>query len=200
MSRRAMRLAFLADAQIAEVIALVTSAGDAGLRLPCPGREKLADGSVGAVAAHVARSYEAIGDLVARRAARSARAGSESGDPALDVAPGATSARASSYQGGPEQHVVPQSVQAGSALHAAPEAGEGQDSAALVRGLARARDALAGVANLDDRALDAVPAATEMRFCDGSRTLEEVLSALLKHQSHSVEAIASALDRSPAQG
>ena len=41
--------------------------------------------------------------------------------------------------------------------------------------------------------LDAIPPDGSFRFCDGQRTLEQVLAGLLKHQAHQIEALRSAL-------
>ncbi len=59
--------------------------------------------------------------------------------------------------------------------------------------LAAAREALAPLASLADDQLDAIPPEGSFRFCDGHRSLEEVLAGLLKHQAHQVEAIETAL-------
>lgn len=50
------------------------------------------------------------------------------------------------------------------------------------------------ITELTDERLDVVPPpAGSFRFCDGNRTLEEVLAGLLKHQSHQVAALGAAL-------
>ena len=63
----------------------------------------------------------------------------------------------------------------------------------LLRRLSEAHDALGPVGGLSDAQLDEVPPASEMRFCDGQRTLDQVLSALLKHQRHQIEALKAAV-------
>lgn len=70
-----------------------------------------------------------------------------------------------------------------------PAAGGG-DAEELRLRLAAAKAALGRLAALDDRRLDSIPPAGTFRFCDGERNLEEVLSALLTHQGHQVEALA----------
>jgi hypothetical protein len=65
MSQRAQQLCDEADRQIAELEQRLSAAGDAGLRRRCPGREKLGDGTVGAVAAHTIANYRRIASLVA---------------------------------------------------------------------------------------------------------------------------------------
>jgi hypothetical protein len=63
----------------------------------------------------------------------------------------------------------------------------------LLERLSAARDAVALLAELREEQLDLVPAASEMKFCDGRRTLEQILSSLLKHQRHQVDAVKAAV-------
>jgi hypothetical protein len=49
VSARTEQLHATAEAQIDELIALMATLDEAALRLPCPGREKLGDGTVGAL-------------------------------------------------------------------------------------------------------------------------------------------------------
>ena len=63
----------------------------------------------------------------------------------------------------------------------------------LFERLSAARDAMALLAGLTDEQLDLVPAASEMKFCDGQRTLAQILSSLLKHQRHQVDAVKAAV-------
>jgi hypothetical protein len=63
----------------------------------------------------------------------------------------------------------------------------------LLARLSVAGDALTLFAELEDERLDLVPAASEMKFCDGRRTLEQIVSSLLKHQRHQVDAIRAAV-------
>lgn len=65
MSTRAQHLHATADGQLAELSALLTAAGEADLGRPCPGRRKLGDGSVGAVATHTIENYHRIARFVA---------------------------------------------------------------------------------------------------------------------------------------
>lgn len=64
---------------------------------------------------------------------------------------------------------------------------------AMLERLAAAREALESIGRLSEAQLAAIPAAGEMRFVDGKRTLEEILASLLKHQRHEVDAISAAL-------
>lgn len=64
MSPRAEQLHETADRQIAELAARLSAAGEPGLARPCPGRERLGDGTVGAVAAHTTDNYHRIWQFV----------------------------------------------------------------------------------------------------------------------------------------
>jgi hypothetical protein len=57
MSERGIQLFDTADGQISELISLFSKSGEAALSLRCPGREKLGDGTVAALAFHTADSY-----------------------------------------------------------------------------------------------------------------------------------------------
>jgi hypothetical protein len=60
MSQRAGKLHDVADAQIAELVDLVSSLDTTTLGIRCAGREKLGDGTVAALAQHTADSYQRI--------------------------------------------------------------------------------------------------------------------------------------------
>jgi hypothetical protein len=62
-----------ADRQLAELIGLLSSRGEDALSLPCPGRERMGDGTVAACASHTADRYERIAEFV-RTAAQMIRA------------------------------------------------------------------------------------------------------------------------------
>jgi hypothetical protein len=64
MITRAMQLQTTAEEQIDELVGLMSRADEAALRRPCPGREKLGDGSVGASARHTADNYARIAAFV----------------------------------------------------------------------------------------------------------------------------------------
>ena len=81
--------------------------------------------------------------------------------------------------------------------HAPGYRADGADAARLVQRLSTARRELSVLADLSDEALDEVPVDSDMRFCDGRRTLEEVVRNLLKHQSHSVDALRGAVELDP---
>lgn len=63
----------------------------------------------------------------------------------------------------------------------------------LAEQLSTTRDALGQIAELSDSQLNAIPPKDSFRFCDGQRTLEQVLARLLKHQSHQIQALKQAL-------
>jgi hypothetical protein len=65
MSPRAQQLQETADRQIAELAERLSAAGEPGLARFCPGRARLGDGTVGAVAAHTTDNYHRIGRFVA---------------------------------------------------------------------------------------------------------------------------------------
>jgi hypothetical protein len=64
MTQRAEQLHGTADRQIADLIAVISTLDDAAGRLPCPGREKLGDGTVAACAQHTADNYERIAAFI----------------------------------------------------------------------------------------------------------------------------------------
>jgi hypothetical protein len=183
MTERGEQLHSTADRQIAGLIGLITTLDEAALRLPCPGREKLGDGTVAASARHTADNYQRIAAFVQ------------------------TSDRISGAPG-PSQHGahrIPRVLRArghGPSDHAEHRAGAGEhdqytadtiDPGAMVKQLSESRDTVSRIAELTDSELDAVPAKDSFRFCDGQRTLEQVLASLLKHQSHQLDALKAAI-------
>jgi hypothetical protein len=67
----------------------------------------------------------------------------------------------------------------------------------LLARLSAARDELTRIVELTDQELDTVPPKDSFRFCDGQRTLEQVLAGLMKHQEHQVQALAAAVTQAP---
>lgn len=63
----------------------------------------------------------------------------------------------------------------------------------LVGRFSAADHALRVLGELGDEQLQAVPPAREMKFCDGRRTLEQIVSSLINHQRHQVDAIRGAI-------
>jgi hypothetical protein len=156
MSERATQLLQAANRQITELSALLSSTDQAGLGSPCPGREKLGDGTVAAVALHTTDTYLRIAGFV--------RGHGEATHP-------------------------------GAAVHEEGYPAEHADTSGLMERLANGRQALTALAGLTDEQLDAVPPTGQARFCDGKRTLEEVLTSMLKHQGHQIDALRAAIAR-----
>ena len=183
MTERAHALAATADRQIAELIELLLTLDQAALRRPCPGREKLGDGTIGAAARHTADNYQRIAAFVQTSDRMSA-----THQPA---APGGHRIprllRALGH--GPQDH-APRDH--GADQHDDGYTAEDIDLDAVVEQLGASRDALGRIAELTDSQLDQVPPKDSFRFCDGQRTLEQVLGGLLKHQAHQLEALRTA--------
>lgn len=154
------------------------------MRLPCPSREKLGDGTVAACAKHTTHNYQRIGEFVATTD---------------QLSPDHVSRR----RGG---HRIPRFLRtlghetAAHSRHGPDSQGHGEaytaddaNRADLVEQLSAARKDLSRLAELTDRQLDDVPPKDSFRFCDGQRTLEQVLTGLLKHQHHQVCALKAAV-------
>jgi hypothetical protein len=156
MNARGKELHAIADRQIAELIALISAVDEAGLRRPCPGREKLGDGTVAAAARHTADNYQRIAAFV------------KTGD-----------RMSNAHEPGAGQHDDQYTA-------------DNTDPGAVVEQLSTSRDTLGCMAELPDSRLDAIPAKDSFRFCDGQRTLGQVLASLLKHQSHQLDALTAA--------
>jgi hypothetical protein len=73
--------------------------------------------------------------------------------------------------------------------HGTSSAGRGE----LIERLAAGRSALEQLDRLTDEQLDSVPPVGQARFCDGQRTLEQVLASMLKHQNHQIDALRAAI-------
>jgi hypothetical protein len=175
MSERATQLFQTADGQISDLIALLGAADDAALHAPCARREKLGDGTVVAVAMHTADNYHRIADYLD-----------------TDAPPG--------HRQPDRRHHIPVSGGAhnrrGGHDHsggAAEYHSDKTDARNVLERLESARTRLSPLAVLSDERLAAVPPASEMRFADGQRTLEQIVSSLLNHQRHQCDALAAAL-------
>jgi hypothetical protein len=184
MSERGQQLQATADRQIAELIDLVATLDHATVRLPCPGRDKLGDGTVAASAQHMADNYQRIVAFV----------------------------QTSNQKSGPQRptqpdgHRMPRFLQGLGHRppdHAKHEPGARHDDdrytadrispGELVDQLSASREALGQIATFTDTQLETVPPDGSFRFCDGQRTLDQVLASLLKHQDHQVRAVKQAL-------
>jgi hypothetical protein len=67
------------------------------------------------------------------------------------------------------------------------------DLLSLLERLSTGREILNLVTDMTNEQLDAVPPAGSFRFCDGQRTLEQVVCSLLKHQRHQIDAMEAAV-------
>jgi hypothetical protein len=163
MSDRGLDLRRTADGQIAELIELLSTRGQIVLGLPCPGRQKLGDGTVAACALHTADNYHRIAGFL-------------------------------QGQSDGRHHRIGRSLHGhGDHKHEGGYTAEDIDLPALLDRLSAGRAALRALADLTDAQLDTVPPASEMKFCDGQRTLEQVVTNLLNHQSHQLDALKSAI-------
>ena len=188
MSDRAEQLHTVADTQVAGLIEVMSGADEDALYRPCPGREKLGDGTIGANAAHTALNYRRIGTFVAAGQATSSRPGH-----------GQQRHRSRGFLR-VLGHARPAHGPTGADRHEDGFAAEDLDRREVVARLAAAREDLARIAELTDEQLDSVPAKDSFRFCDGKRTLEQVLLGLLKHQDHQVQALQAALTQTAPSG
>jgi hypothetical protein len=185
MTERTSQLHATADEQIRELLDLVSTIDEAAARRPCPGREKLGDGTVAANARHTADNYQRIAAFLSETDRMSA--GDAPGEGRSHRMPRALrmlghrpSHTEHGSGGDPGQHDVPYTA-------------DNADLGALIEQLGTTRDALARVAELTDSQLDAIPPAGSVRFADGKRTVEQVLAGLLKHQRHQLDALVAAV-------
>jgi hypothetical protein len=188
MTERGEQLCATADGQIAELIGLISTLDETTLRLPCPGREKLGDGTIAACAQHTADNYQRIAAFVQTRNRMSGAHPTQPGGhriPRFVRALGHRPADHTEHGVGADQH--DDQYTAGNI-----------DRDALVKQLTASRDTLARVAVLTDGQLDTIPPKDSFRFCDGQRTLEQVLASLLRHQSHQLDALKAVTPSQPA--
>jgi hypothetical protein len=178
MSERGTQLFHSAEGQLSELIGLLSTRDEAALSLPCPAREKLGDGTVGACASHTADNYLRIATFLRDE----------------DHPPVAHGLKARSA------HRIPSFLRArghgnghGEHGHGALESAEDVDLQSLLERLSAGRDAFRVLRDLTDEQLDTVPPVGDMKFCDGQRTIEQVVTNLLNHQSHQLDALRAAL-------
>lgn len=178
MSERAIQLHELVDGQLSGLIDLLSARDEAALSLPCPGREKLGDGTVAACASHTAENYLRIAAFLRGEDYPPVAHGDRGRGPHRIP----SFLRARSHRSGHDQD-----------MHSAPYRAEDVDRDGLLLRLSAGRDAFRVLTELTDEQLDAVPPASDMKFCDGQRTLEQVVRNLLNHQSHQLDALKAAL-------
>jgi hypothetical protein len=182
MTERAEQLHATADEQIVELIALVATLDDTTMHLPCPGREKLGDGTIAAATQHTADNYQRIASFV-QTSDLMTSAGAANGNGRR--VPGFIKALGHR----PRDHVQRGH---GSGPHDDQYTADNADLGALLEQLSASREALGRMAELTDSQLDVIPPDGSFRFCDGQRTLEHVLASLLKHQSHQLDSLKAA--------
>lgn len=163
MNERGNELQETANGQIDELIAVISTAGEAALRLPCPGREKLGDGTVAACAMHTADNYHRIAGFL------------------------------QGQNGGGHARIAKRLHRHGADKHQDNYQADNIDLSAVLDGLSAGRAALSVPTDLTDAQLDAVPPASEMKFCDGQRTLQQIVTNLLNHQNHQLDALKAAI-------
>jgi hypothetical protein len=184
VSERGIQLRETADRQISELIGLFSAQREAALSLPCPGREKLGNGTVAALALHTADNYLRIaGFLQATSQMPGAKAGPGQGSHRI---PRFLLARGHRPRGHAESGHD-------EGTHDGQYAAENVDLHGLLGRLSAGRDALSRLADLTDERLDTVPPTGSFRFCDGQRTLEQVVGRVLNHQGHQVDAMKAAI-------
>jgi hypothetical protein len=179
MSERGTQLLETAVGQITELIGLLSRRGQAGLSLLCPGREKLGDGTVAALALHTADNYLRIAGFLEATSQLPPAQPDHQLSSRIPLAHGRTPRR-----GARGLHA--------DCTHDGNYAAERADLPDLLERLSAGRDALSLLADLNDDQFDAAPPIGSFRFCDGQRTLEEVVASLLRHQAHQIEAITAA--------
>lgn len=201
MNQRAAQLHTMVDGQLQRMIEMTSAAAPAALVRPCPGREKLGDGSVGALAAHTADNYLRIAELLVPGdlLVAGTRGGGGHRIPRLARAIGhRPPARHASTSGQRPPAGPARSTHDGSTHDGDHDAGmqysarDGRPDEIAPR-LNLARERFGALAQLTDDRLDWVPPKGSFRFCDGERTLEQVLASLFKHQDHQLQALSDAL-------
>jgi hypothetical protein len=186
MRDRGTRIGDMACEQVSELIEVLSVHSREEMSLPCPGRETMGDGSVAACAAHTAERYELIAEFV--RASSQERGAHPRSTRGRHLIPGLLGARGHT----PGSHAE-RGHDEGS--HDGDYTAENVDLDELLERLRAARDGFDQLAERTDEQLDTVPPAGSFRFCDGQRSLEQVLTSLFKHQGHQVDAIKAALTR-----
>lgn len=187
-TERGVKLRQAADDQISELIALLSEQDEGVLMLPCPGREKFGDGTVAALTSHTADNYLRISEFLQANRLTGSREGAERRH--------RTPRFLGAHLGhGPGLHTEgrPTDGRHGASSHGGHYAAGTVELPGLLERLSLGRNSLSLLADLTDEELDRVPPASGMRFCDGHRALEQVVTSLIKHQSHQVDAVKAAL-------
>jgi hypothetical protein len=178
MGERGTQLLRMGEGPLSELIGLLSTRDEAALNLPCPGREKLGDGTVAACASHTADNYLRIAAFLREEDHPPVAHGDRRRRPHRIP----SFLRARGHQSGHDRH-----------MHSTPHGAEAVDREGLLERLSAGREALSLLGDLTDAQLDSVPPASDMKFCDGQRTLEQIVTNLLNHQSHQLDALKAAL-------
>jgi hypothetical protein len=186
MSERAVRVFAELDAQIGELLVLLCATDEAALGRPCPGREKLGDGTVAACASHTVERYQMIAQFLLSAGVMAAQ--HSAAVPRRHRILGLLLARG---------HTRPSHGDSGHdhdhGAHGDRHAAQNVERQQLIERLTAVRAELVPLAEWTDAQLNAVPPTGSFRFCDGKRTLEQVVTGLLKHQGQQVGAVRAAL-------
>jgi hypothetical protein len=152
MTERGKELHATADGQIAGLIDLMLTLDEATLRLPCPGREKLGDGTVAAAARHTADNYQRIAAFV-QTSDRMSRAQEPTQNDGHRI-PGFFR----TLGHGPAEHA---GQGPGAGLHDDSYSAKNVYPGAVVEQFSASRDTLGRIAELTDSQLDAIPPASD---------------------------------------
>ncbi|MGH2833450.1 MAG: hypothetical protein ACRDK2_11820 [Solirubrobacteraceae bacterium] len=173
MNERGSELLLLANRQIDELVDLICARDEIALRQPCAGRQKLGEGTVAVVAAHTADNYQRIAEFIggSQHTSHSKRARGH-GIPKF--------LRRHRHDGHSHRD---------HGTHGAADT----DRKRVLQSLSVARQTFAVLPVPTDEQLNQIPPASDMKFCDGQRTLEQIVRNLLNHQAHQVDAVRAAL-------
>ena len=180
MTERAHELSATADGQITELIDLLSTLDPAALDRPCPGREKLGDGTIGAAARHTADNYHRIAAFV-QTSERMTAAHRQAAHGGHRIPRFLRPLGHGPQDHAPRDHVADQ--------HDNGYTAENVDLDGVLEQLNASRETLGRIAELTNSQLDQVPPKDSFRFCDGQRTLEQVLAGLLRHQAQQLRAL-----------
>jgi hypothetical protein len=186
MSERAVQLLAELDGQIGELLGLLSVVDEIALSRRCPGREKLGDGTVAACASHTVERYQMIAQFLGSASELTAQHGAAG--PRRHRMLGFLLARGHKRPShGHSDHDHDHGA------HGDRHTAQAVERQQLIEQLTAVRDELAPLAELTDAQLGAVPPAGSFRFCDGKRTLEQVITGLLRHQGQQVGAVRAAI-------
>ena len=176
MNQRAAQLFHQAETQILALDTLLARVDESALGLPC--RQKLGDGTVGAMSMFIADNYLRIAESVAK--ASSQAPASRSGHRIPKWAA--------------HRRAQPRDASGHDRPHTADDNYTGPfQLRAISQRLAVARSRVQRLADLTDAQLDSIPPSGAMRFADGKRSLERVITGMLTHQASQWDAVEAAI-------